>query len=138
VPLRTVGCVLAFGLGAFAQSDGPKVIVNLDGFRHPPIARQVRIQGDVVFKVSPKGGELISSANPLLTPAAQDNLKTWTLPPVATGAYIVTYHFKILDQQWCYDRRDPDPAPTYGIEKAENVKIDIVVNALPLCLEGAD
>jgi hypothetical protein len=94
---KTFACVIGLGLGAFAQSEEPKVVVNLDGLRYPPIAREARIQGSVVFQVSAKGRELVSSANPLLTPAAEDNLKTWILPPLAAGNYLITYHF-VLDE----------------------------------------
>jgi hypothetical protein len=94
--VKRIACLLAFGLSALAQSEEPKIAVNLDGFRYPPIARQARIQGNVVIRVRASGRELISSAYPFLTPAAEDNLKTWMLPPLATGNYLVTYHFSIL------------------------------------------
>lgn len=84
-------------LGAFAQREEPKIVVNLDGFRYPPIAKQARIFGDVAFRVGPRGRELVSSANPLLTAAAESNLQTWTLPPLATGSYLITYHFVPLE-----------------------------------------
>src|SRR5580704_15509069 len=89
--------ILAFGLWAFAQGEEPKLVVNLDGFRYPPIARQARIQGDVVFRVTQNGRELVFSANPLLRPAAENNLNMWPLPPIEEGTYIITYHFVILN-----------------------------------------
>ncbi len=91
--LKRISCLLAFGLGALAQGEEQKIVVNLEGLRYPPLARQARIQGNVVFRVSASGRELVSSAKPLLTPAAEDNFKTWMLPPLATGNYLVTYHF---------------------------------------------
>jgi hypothetical protein len=94
--VERIACLLVFGLGALAQSEEPKIAVNLDGFRYPPIARQARIQGNVVLRVRAGRREIFSSANPLLTPVAEDNLKTWMLPPLATGNYLVTYHFSIL------------------------------------------
>lgn len=75
VLLRTVGCVLAFGLGAFGQSEEPKVVVNLDGLRYPLIAAEARITGNVIFEASGTEHTLIFTANPLLTPAAEGNLK---------------------------------------------------------------
>jgi hypothetical protein len=95
--VKWIACIFAFGFAAFAQSEEPKIVVNLDGFRYPPIAIQARIQGTVVFRVSANGRELVSSAESLLTPAAEGNLKTWVLPPLTTGSYVVTYHF-FLDE----------------------------------------
>jgi hypothetical protein len=163
--VKRISCLLAFGLGAVAQSDGPKVVVNLDGFRYVPIARQARIQGNVVFRVSASGREFVSSANPLLTPAAEDNLKTWTLPPLANGSYHITYHF-VLDVDAPpklqsvpigngfsrFFRRlvgapttktvktfcysvRDDPAPSYVIVAEDDVKIDVTAGALPMCVQ---
>jgi hypothetical protein len=156
---RTVGCVLAFGLGAFAQE--PNVVVKLEGVRYPVIARQARIQGDVVFRVTPNGRELVSSANPILTPIADVNLGTWTLPPGASGGYLVTYHFEILEAgktrvpigngftrffrrlagaptektfSKCYRwGAEADPPPRFETSDARPITIDVAVPALDRC-----
>ncbi len=65
---------LLAALGAFAQSEEPKIVVNLDGFRYPPIAKQAHIGGDVVLRLS--GLEVVSVGDPLLAPAARDNVRT--------------------------------------------------------------
>jgi hypothetical protein len=130
---KTFACVIGLGLGAFAQTEETKVVVNLDGFRYPVIAKQAGIQGNVVFRVSRNRRELVSSANTLLKPAAEDNLKTWTLPPLAAGGYVVTYHFSILDRKGCLNPRGPDPVASYAIKRARNVRIDVVASAFAVC-----
>jgi hypothetical protein len=130
---KAIAGLLLFACGAFAQGVEPQMVVNLDGFRYPPIAKQARVHGDVVFRVNQNGRTLVSSGNPLLTPAVADNLRTWTLPPRATGDYIVTFHFKILDVQHCLERRGPDPVPSYEIKRARDAKIDVVASAFAVC-----
>jgi hypothetical protein len=155
--LRTFAGTLVFALGALAQSEEPKIVVNLGGLRYPPIAKQARIQGNVVFRVTASGRELASSANPLLTPAAEDNLKTWTPPPLEDGSYLVTYHFEILQATrsvpigsglgrflrrlvgapttkavGCFPTGEPDPAPRYVI--ATGGGIDVFAEGHFVCL----
>ena len=61
--------------------------VNCAKPSYPPIAKQARIQGAVVLSaVIAKDGTVekltvISSANPLLTPAAMDAVKKWVYIP---------------------------------------------------------
>jgi hypothetical protein len=82
------------GLGAWAQQEDPKITVNVEDFRYPPIARSARIQGDVTFEVSASGVKLVDG-NRILATAAQANLETWTLPPPQHGTYPVLYRFKL-------------------------------------------
>ena len=89
--------ILAVGACAFAQGDEPKIMVNLEGFRYPPIAAQARIQGNAIFEVTPSGRRLVSARSPIadiLAKPADANLATWELPPLSSGKYIVTYHFE--------------------------------------------
>jgi hypothetical protein len=97
VTIKASACIFAFGLGAWAQQEEPKVEVKVEGFRYPPIARSARIQGDVIFEVSASEPRLISSAHPILTEAARKNLETWTLPPFAGGKYLVRHHFGLAE-----------------------------------------
>jgi hypothetical protein len=87
------GCLLLFGLGAWAQQEAPKIDVNVEGFRYPPIAATARIQGDVIFQVFSADVDLVTG-NPILARAAQTNLQTWDLPPF-NGNYLVRYHFEL-------------------------------------------
>jgi hypothetical protein len=106
--IRLVGCLLVLGLGAFAQSEEPKISVNLDGFKYPPIARQARIRGVVVFELTAAGRKLLSESSgglPILSNAAGENLTTWTLPPLATGRYLISYHFEFLMDGPCVSPR---------------------------------
>lgn len=58
--LRTVGCVLAFGLSAFAQREESKISVDMESFRYPRIAAQAFIEGEFLFSVSGSERKLIS------------------------------------------------------------------------------
>jgi hypothetical protein len=91
--VKLLGCLLLCGLGAWAQQEAPKIVVNVGGFRYPPIARSARIQGDVIFQVGTTDVDLIIG-NLLLASAAQVNLQTWDLPPFK-GDYLVRYHFNL-------------------------------------------
>lgn len=92
--IKAAACTFAFGLGAWAQQEAPKITVNVEGIRYPPIAAAARIQGDVTFEVSASGVKLMDG-NPLLAPAAQTNLETWAPPPPQHGKYQVLYRFKL-------------------------------------------
>ncbi len=94
--VKRIACLLAFGLGALAQGEEPKVVVNLDGFRYPLIAARARISGDVIFESSGTAHKLVSAANPLLTVAAEGNLRKWTLPSTP-DRYVIRYRFELLD-----------------------------------------
>ncbi len=75
--------------GPIRQSSGVQAAkcVNCVKPSYPPIAKQARIQGAVVLSaVIAKDGTVekltvISSANPLLTPAAMDAVKKWVYIP---------------------------------------------------------
>jgi len=71
--------------------------VNLDGYHYPPLAASAHIQGDVTFEVSAAGQGLVSG-HPLLVRSAQDNLKTWSLPPLQSGKYLINYHFQVIGE----------------------------------------
>jgi len=156
---------LAVAFGAFAQSEEPRLVVNLDGLRYPPIARQARIRGDVAFEVSALGRKLMSESSLLLSRPAQENLATWTLPPLETGRYLISYHFDFVEEggmrqvtvpignkferifrrlfrapttrivSRCYDGRDADPPPRYTAVQDGDVKIDVFVGSVAGCLQ---
>ncbi len=80
------------------QSSGvqaAKIIQNPEPV-YPPIARQARIQGTVTLDatIAPDGTVqrlvLLSSSNPLLTPAAMDAVKKWTYQPTILNGQPVT------------------------------------------------
>ncbi len=50
--VEQLGCLLLCGVAAWAQQETPKIVVNVEGFRYPPIARSAHIQGDVIFQVA--------------------------------------------------------------------------------------
>jgi hypothetical protein len=90
-----LGGLVLCGCGAWSQQEDPKIVVNVEGFRYPQLARSAIIQGDVLFEVSASGPRLVSG-HPILVPAAQRNLETWTLPLLDTRRYLVSYHFVLL------------------------------------------
>jgi hypothetical protein len=94
--VKLLGGLLLCGVGASAQQEAPKVEVNVEGFRYPPIAASARLQGDVLFEVSASGPKVVTAAHPVLTEAARK--KTWTLPPLEGAKYLVRYHFVILSE----------------------------------------
>jgi TonB family protein len=70
---------------------------------YPPVARQARIQGDVVLiaQIGSDGSVSIpirKSGHPLLLKAAEDNLKTWTFQTGESQEMEITYHFKLREQ----------------------------------------
>lgn len=93
--VERLGCLLLCGVAAWAQQEAPKILVNIEGFRYPQLARVARIQGDVVFEASASGQRLVAGG-PLFVRAAQTNLETWTLPLLEHGTYLVRYHFALL------------------------------------------
>ena len=86
---------MAVSLGVFAQGEGPKVVVNLDGFRYPPIATGASIQGEVLVEGSATDRRVISGS-PILASAALKNLETWTFPPSDNITYLARYHFALV------------------------------------------
>ncbi len=95
--MRLAGCLLVLALGAFAQSEEPKINVDLDGFRYPPAARSNRIRGDVRFEISKSGSRLVAG-HPILASAPPGRAcKTWALLARAKPAnYVVFYHFEFF------------------------------------------
>jgi hypothetical protein len=90
--MKWIGCLLC-AVGAWAQQEEPKIKVNLEGFRYPPIARSGRIQGDVIFEVGTT--TLMTGGHPILVSAARANLETWASPPMDGSSYHVVYHFSL-------------------------------------------
>ena len=161
---KLTGCLLGIRLWAFAQSDEPKIGVNLEGLRYPPIARQARILGSVVFEVTPAGRKLLSASSPLLAKPAEENLATWELPPLENGKYVVAYRFEFSEKvavkrvavpignklqrffrklvgaqtETVVNRCDNHPndlPPTFTVTKGDDTKIDVSVPAYEPCLE---
>jgi hypothetical protein len=71
-----------------AQMENQHMRVNLDGYHYPPLAASAHIQGDVTFEVS-AFGQSLRSGHRLLVQSAKDNLKTWSLPPLQSGTYVI-------------------------------------------------
>src|SRR3989442_15946821 len=62
---------------------------------YPPLARQTRIQGEVLVKVTTDGESVrdaeAETGHPLLRKAAQDNSRTWKFVAHTPGTFQVTF-----------------------------------------------
>lgn len=78
----------------------PKVVQHSQPI-YPPLARQTRIQGDVLLKIVADGESVrdavAETGHPLLRTAAEDNAKTWKFAPHTAGTFHVTFRFKLVD-----------------------------------------
>lgn len=126
-----LACILALGLCAFAQTEEPKIVVNLDGFRYPTIAVAARIKGDVFWELTASSRKLMTGKSPILTDAARKNLDGWTLPPRARGRYVVRYHF-VITGKVCQPTSTSSVRRTQS-SKGSDVLIDIFVIATLEC-----
>jgi Gram-negative bacterial TonB protein C-terminal len=77
----------------------PKVVQHSEPI-YPPLARQTRIQGDVLVKITTDGESVraaeAEAGHPLLRGAAEDNVKTWKFVAHAPGTFHVTFRYKLL------------------------------------------
>jgi Gram-negative bacterial TonB protein C-terminal len=76
----------------------PKVIRHAQPV-YPPLARQNRIQGDVRVKLT-TDGESVTSAEtiegpPLLSKAAEDNVRTWKFARHSPSTFVITFRYKL-------------------------------------------
>jgi hypothetical protein len=66
---------------------------------YPPLARQARIQGQVVLRFTTNGHTVIQVAivkgHPLLVHAAQDCLQSWKFADHVPGTFEVTFNFRL-------------------------------------------
>ena len=67
---------------------------------YPPLARQTRIQGEVLVKITTDGESVLNAetekGHPLLRTAAEDNAKTWKFAAHPPGTFHVTFRYKLL------------------------------------------
>jgi len=95
--------IVSYGSLALSQRSGslPDVI-GADVPLYPPIARAAKVQGTVVLTVVVDGGKVqstkVMSGPPLLSEAAESNLKTWKLVPMAAQTFAVSFHYKLSDR----------------------------------------
>jgi hypothetical protein len=78
----------------------PKVLQHVEPI-YPLLARQARIQGEVVVKVT-TDGESVSEAiaqtgHPVLRKAAEDNAKTWKFASHTPSIFNVTFRYKLME-----------------------------------------
>jgi hypothetical protein len=135
--------MLIVALGAFAQSQEPKISLNVEGFRYPRIAALAGIEGEFVFAVSGSERRLVSQQSNvaergkqrLLAEPAQKNLDTWTLPRLDRGRYEVRYRFVILHEPACESESRTFPAETSVSRSGDDVLIEVLVKATRGCAQ---
>lgn len=78
----------------------PKVVQHSEPI-YPPLARQTRIQGEVIAKVMTDGESvreaIAETGYPLLRKAAEDNVKTWKLASHTPATFNVTFRYKLME-----------------------------------------
>jgi TonB family protein len=100
--------IIVHAYGLFAQEDEKTIydkdinVISFEEMRYPPIARQARIQGDVVVLVKIDSGGRVTSANAisgakLLIADTLSNAKKWHFRPNAGQAAIIVYDFRIAE-----------------------------------------
>ncbi len=79
----------------------PKVVQHTEP-SYPPIARQVRIQGEVRVKITTDGESVrdaeAETGHPLLRKSAEDNARTWKFVAHSPGTFHVTFRYKLLSR----------------------------------------
>ena len=76
----------------------PKVVQHSEPV-YPPLARQTRIQGEVLVKVTTDGESVrdvqAETGHALLRKAAEDNARTWKFVAHTPGTFHVTFRYKL-------------------------------------------
>jgi hypothetical protein len=103
IPVVGLALSLILALAPAAEAQGspdalPKVVRHAEPI-YPPVAKQTRVQGDVRVKLttdgeSVKGAEAVEG-NPLLSKAAEDNVRTWKFAPHNPSTFVVTFRYKL-------------------------------------------
>jgi TonB family protein len=88
--------------GQEPQEALPKVVRH-DQPIYPPLARTARIEGEVHLKITTDGESIsnveVQSGHPILTKAAEENVRTWKFASHLPGAYSVTYQYKLMSHE---------------------------------------
>jgi TonB family protein len=97
------GLLIALLVLTVSPEAQPRFPIHVESMIYPPLARQARIQGDVVL-VAQIGADgrvpspIGRSGHPLLVQAAQDNLKALKFQGGEYQEMEITYHFKVEGQ----------------------------------------
>jgi TonB family protein len=100
MPVR--GLLIALLLLTVSPQTQPRFPVHVESPIYPPLARNARIQGDVVLiaYIGSDGSVSIptrKSGHPILLQVAEDNLKKWKFQPGESQEMEITYHFKLRE-----------------------------------------
>jgi TonB family protein len=100
MPVR--GLLIALLLLTVSPQTQPRFPIHVESLIYPPLARNARIQGDVVLVayIGADGSVSIpirKSGHPLLLQVAEDNLKKWKFQPGESQEMEITYHFKLRE-----------------------------------------
>ena len=80
----------------------PRLPIHVESLVYPQLARQARIQGDVVLvaQIASDGSvsiPLLKSGHPIFVHVAEDNLKKWKFQTGEDQEMEITYHFKFKE-----------------------------------------
>jgi TonB family protein len=97
--LSSLLAVMPYAMAQQSPEVLPKVLQHAEPPLYPPLARQTRIQGDVLVKVTTDGESVrnaeAETGHPLLRKAAEDNARTWKFAPHKPGTFHVTFRYKL-------------------------------------------
>ena len=96
------GLLLALLLFTASPQEQQRFPVHVESLEYPLVARNARITGDVVIVAEIDAGGHVSipsapTGHPLLSKAAEENVKTWRFQSGRESEMRITYHFKLDD-----------------------------------------
>ena len=102
-----IALLLAFTSSCAAQSvhERPPIVIAAAVPFYPPLARQTRIEGKVLMKITTDGRRVVSaeivSGHPLLAEAAKQNVRTWEFEKHEPTAFSTTFEYRVLAESVC-------------------------------------
>jgi len=85
--------------GQEPQEALPKVLQHEQPI-YPPLARTARLEGEVHLKITTDGESVsnveVESGHPLLTKAAEENVRTWKFVKHSPSEFHVTFRYKLI------------------------------------------
>jgi len=101
--VRTAGVLVLFILGAImavGQQKPLPSVISASVPLYPRTPQMAHIEGAVRLRISTDGNRVVSvevqSGQPMLTQAAQDNVKTWQFEQHSPTTFEATFHYKLL------------------------------------------
>lgn len=104
ISVHVVGAPMVQAQSPETIFDTPGVVRSAEKMSYPPIARQARVEGDVVVKVTLDSAGNIASAiglsgAKLLIDDSVANAKKWQFAPGSSSTVIIVYEFRISKRE---------------------------------------